>query len=174
MMGMDCSRTGDVAAHAVRSKEPRWPWARVAGKRTGTTMTEIGERVLFLTRGPNREREWPFGTWLGLVTRTQEAFVGAAQGVVRAWTIKRVGEQGRWNAEHHEAAGPLHRRRAREGRGASRTARRATPFCETFTSGVSTSQSMDTHLTARAAPHYACSSHREDTPRRVARTSWTW
>lgn len=77
----------------------RTPWERVAGKRNGAAVAEFGEKVMFLTRRPNKENKWSFGTLLGLVTRTQETYIGSAEGVVRAWTIKRIAEQERWNAD---------------------------------------------------------------------------
>lgn len=65
-------------------QDGRTPWERVTGKRTGTAVAEFDEKVMHLARGPNRERNGSFGTWLGLVTRTQGTFVGPPEGVVRA------------------------------------------------------------------------------------------
>lgn len=42
---------------------------------------------------------WGFGVWLGLMSRTQEKYVGKPEGVVRSWTTKRIAKQGRWKAE---------------------------------------------------------------------------
>lgn len=71
-------------------------WERVAGKRSGTAAAEVGERVMFMTRGPNKESQWSFGPsafGLWLATRTQEECVGTPKGVSRAWAIKRKREQ---------------------------------------------------------------------------------
>lgn len=53
-------------------------------KRSGTAVAESGERVMDMTRGPNRERQGSFDTPCG---------------VVRASTFKRLGEQERWSAD---------------------------------------------------------------------------
>lgn len=49
-------------------------------------VAEFAERVMFMTEGPRKEKQWPFGVWLGLATFTHEAFIGTRGGVVRAWT----------------------------------------------------------------------------------------
>lgn len=73
-------------------------WERVVGKRAGTAVAEFGDMVMFLKKGPNRERQCSFGIWLGLVTRTQETYLGTPDGVVHAWAIRTVGEHERWRS----------------------------------------------------------------------------
>lgn len=74
----------------------RAPWERVVGNRRGPTDAEFGERVMFLTKGPHKGRQWSSGVWLGLVTCTHNTDVGTPEGVARAWTIKRIRAQDRW------------------------------------------------------------------------------
>lgn len=54
---------------------------------------------MFMTLGPKRGRPWPFGNLMGSVIRAQESYVGMPEGVARAWTFKRVGEQERWKGD---------------------------------------------------------------------------
>lgn len=43
----------------------------MAAKGSGTTVAEFSERVICLTRGLDRDGEWPFfGIWVGLIVRT--------------------------------------------------------------------------------------------------------
>lgn len=94
-----------LLAHQVSCRACwRTPWARVVGKRSGAAVAEFGERVMYMARGPNRDRRWSFGVWQGLVMRTREAYLGTPEGVVRAWTVKRLAEQERWKVEDVKAA----------------------------------------------------------------------
>lgn len=70
-------------------------WGRATGRSSKAAVAEFVERVMRVTTVPRKERRWSFGMWLGTVARMHEAYVGAPDGVVRAWTIKRTGEQGR-------------------------------------------------------------------------------
>ena len=45
------------------------------------------------------ESSWFEGVWLGHARGSSEALVGTKDGVVRAWTIRRMPEEERWNAE---------------------------------------------------------------------------
>lgn len=60
---------------------------------------EFGESVMFMTKGPRKERQWSFGTWPGRVALTREAWIGTPDGVARPWTIKRTGEQDMWSKD---------------------------------------------------------------------------
>lgn len=62
-------------------------------------MAEFVERIMHLTRGPNKEGEWGFGVWHGLVSRRQATYVLAPEGIFSSLTIKRVAEQDMWKAE---------------------------------------------------------------------------
>lgn len=41
----------------------------------------------------------PFGTWLCLAASAQKACIGALEGAVLAWTMKRTGEQDMWKRD---------------------------------------------------------------------------
>lgn len=69
------------------------PWGRVVGKRLEKAVAEFGNSVVFLTKGPRKKKQWPFGTWLGLVIGAHEALNGTPQGIAPAWTTERTGEQ---------------------------------------------------------------------------------
>lgn len=62
----------------------RTPWERAARKRSGASASEFGEKVMEITRWPNKERQWAFGTWLGQATRTLETDSGTPDEVMRA------------------------------------------------------------------------------------------
>lgn len=68
-------------------------------RRSGAAGAEFGERVMLMTKGPNRVRQWYFGVWLGLATRTQDTHIGRPEGVAHAWANKRIGAHDRWKAE---------------------------------------------------------------------------
>lgn len=84
------------------------PGERLAGKKFGTAVAEYGERVMFVVRGPNRDRQCSFGLWLGFFARTQEVYLGTPDGVVRACTIKRIAEQDKWKTDDPAARGTTH------------------------------------------------------------------
>lgn len=60
------------------------------------TASEFAEHVTLLIKATRQEKQWSFGAWLGIATCTREACTGTPEGVVRAWAIKRTGEQDRW------------------------------------------------------------------------------
>lgn len=51
----------------------------LANKGQGAAAAEFGEMIIFLTRGPNKERYASVGMCLGLVTSTQEVHVGTLE-----------------------------------------------------------------------------------------------
>lgn len=56
-------------------------------------VAEFGERVMFLAKGPRKEKVCSFGICLGFDARTHGADTDAPEGVVRAWARERNGEQ---------------------------------------------------------------------------------
>lgn len=66
---------------------------RVTGRRPESEFAAFGERVLLLATGVRREKAWSFGIWPPALTH--DAYIGTPEGVVRARTIKRTGEQDR-------------------------------------------------------------------------------
>lgn len=50
----------------------RTPWDRVVGNRSEVAVAAFGEKVMLMTKGPRKERQWALGMWRGLVTRNHE------------------------------------------------------------------------------------------------------
>lgn len=50
------------------------PWGHVTGRRSESSAVEFGERVMFMARGPHKERLWLFGIWLGPATRQVQGY----------------------------------------------------------------------------------------------------
>ena len=69
------------------------PWG--AGRRC--TTWSMGRKPCTL---PSRRKAktWDIGLWIGKVGYTNEAYIGTREGVVTAFTAKRLGEQERWDA----------------------------------------------------------------------------
>lgn len=80
-------------------QDGRTPSERVAGRLSAAAVAEFGERVMSMVAAPNKDRQRSLGIWLGLVTRTQESLAGTPEGVIRTWTLKRIGTQERWSSE---------------------------------------------------------------------------
>ena len=46
------------------------------------------------------KEEWREGLWLGHSRRSNEAIIGTREGVVRAYAVKRIDEESRWDAKY--------------------------------------------------------------------------
>ena len=51
-------------------------------------------------RANELESEWREGLWLGHSRRSNEAIIGTREGVVRAYAVKRMDEESRWDAKY--------------------------------------------------------------------------
>ena len=66
----------------------------------------FGEKVWFKEIRPGKERanklesEWREGLWLGHSRRSKKAIIGTRAGVVRAYAVKRMDEESRWDATY--------------------------------------------------------------------------
>ena len=86
-------------------EDGRTAYERQKGRRCCLEVVPFGELVRYKQLGEtSQERKsletiWFEGVWLGHARGSSEALVGTAEGVVRAWTIRRLPEAERWDAE---------------------------------------------------------------------------
>ena len=78
-------------------------YERQTGRKCRLEVIPIGEMVLYKSAKTSQDRKrvigenWREAIWLGHNRGSSDALVGTAEGVVRAWSIKRVSESERWN-----------------------------------------------------------------------------
>ncbi len=66
-------------------------------------MAEFGEQVHYREANPKHKRKnqedagWRCGTWLGLVLKSNESYVGTEQGVIRTMVFRRRPESEMWD-----------------------------------------------------------------------------
>ena len=81
------------------------PYERQKGRTCVLEVVPFGELVRYKQLGETAqqrkslEASWSEGVWLGRARGSSEALVGTKDGVVRAWTIRRMPEGERWDAE---------------------------------------------------------------------------
>lgn len=82
------------------------PYERLKGRRRNMVAIPFGEAVWYKQlkdeegRGGHRmESDWKEGVWLGHARSTSETIIGAKEGAVKAWAVKRRPEEERWNKE---------------------------------------------------------------------------
>ena len=74
------------------------------GRRCNTPLAIFGEAVWYkqLEKEKGRQKfdvKWHQGVWLGHSRTTNEALIGTADGVIKAYACKRLPEAERWNAK---------------------------------------------------------------------------
>ena len=81
------------------------PYERQKGRKCVLEVVPFGEFVQYKQLGETAadrkslESSWSEGVWLGHARGSSETLVGSASGVIRAWTIRRLPEGERWNAD---------------------------------------------------------------------------
>ena len=81
------------------------PCERQKGRKCILEVVPFGEFVRYKQLGEtpqerkSLESSWFEGVWLGHARGSREALVGTKDGVVRAWTVRRMPEGERWDAE---------------------------------------------------------------------------
>ena len=83
------------------------------GRKWRISVVAFGEKVWYKEIRPGKERanklesEWRQGLWLGHSRRSNEAIIGTREGVVRAYAVKHMDEESRWDAKYRkEMKGP--------------------------------------------------------------------
>ena len=95
---MTCSRY-------LVGKDGMTPFERRRGRKCRVPAVAFGEKVWYkeLREGKDRKNklasEWKQGAWLGHSRNSNEAVIGTPEGVVRAYAIKRMPEDSRWDGE---------------------------------------------------------------------------
>ncbi len=80
----------------------------MTGRRCSAWTTEFGERVLYRPNNPGHERRnqedagWREAIWLGLVPKSNESYLGTAEGVIKADVFRRRAAGERWCKEEVE------------------------------------------------------------------------
>jgi len=86
-------------------EDGKTPYERQKGRKCNLEVVPFGELVRYKKLGETSqerkslESSWSEGVWLGHARGSSESFVGAKDGVVRAWTIRRLPEGERWGPE---------------------------------------------------------------------------
>ena len=81
-------------------------YERRRGRKCRIPVEAFGEKVWCKEIRPGKERanklesEWREGLWLGQSPRSNEAIIGTREGVVRAYAVKRMDEESRWDAKY--------------------------------------------------------------------------
>ena len=81
-------------------------YERRRGRKCRILVVAFGEKVwykeirLSKERANKLESEWREGLWLGHSRRSNEAIIGTREGVVRAYAVKRMDEESRWDAKY--------------------------------------------------------------------------
>ena len=90
----------------------RTAFERIKGRKCRSPIAIFGERVWYMElddgkdKRPNIEKRLMDGIWLGINGRTGEHIIGTAQGVVKAYTVKRRPKEERWSLQQiHELRG---------------------------------------------------------------------
>jgi hypothetical protein len=80
-------------------------YERQKGRKCKLEVVPFGEKVFYkklnqtASAMKSLESTWREGVWLGHARGSSEALIGTDDGVVRAWTVKRMIEEERWSAE---------------------------------------------------------------------------
>ena len=81
-------------------------YERRRGRKCRIPVVAFGEKVWHKEIRPGKERanklesEWREGLWLGHSRRSNEGIIGTREGVVRAYAVKRMDEESRWDAKY--------------------------------------------------------------------------
>ena len=81
-------------------------YERRRGRKCRIPVVAFGEKVWYKEIRPGKERanklesEWREGLGLGHSRRSNEAIIGTREGVVRAYAVKRMDEESRWDAKY--------------------------------------------------------------------------
>ena len=94
---------GQMITKFMVGKDGRTAHERVRGTRATRPMAEFGEKVVFkpYKAGTTNKLEprWVEGVWLTVRERSGENVIGAAGGIIKARSFKRVPVDERWDAE---------------------------------------------------------------------------
>ena len=80
-------------------------YERRRGRKCSIAVLPFGESVWYREVRVTKEKknkydtEWKDGVWLGHTRRSNEAVIGTADGVVRAYSVKRRAEGERWDVD---------------------------------------------------------------------------
>ena len=86
-------------------KDGKTPFERRRGRQCQIAIERFGEKVWYKdlkskTEGQDKaDADWAEGLWLGHARSSNEVLIGTRSGVVRAWAVRRMGPEDRWDAK---------------------------------------------------------------------------
>ena len=82
-------------------QDGKTPYERIKGKKSSRPLVHIGEKVMYMPLKPGRlggmHSRFFYGVFLGINERTDEVCIGTEGGVIKAQTMRRLGEEQRWD-----------------------------------------------------------------------------
>ena len=93
-----------ICSRCMVGRDGRTPYERRRGRRCNIPAVAFGERVHYkelreFKRRKNKfETEWRQGVWLGHARSSNDHIIGTTGGAIKAYAIKRQGEDQRWDA----------------------------------------------------------------------------
>ena len=96
----------ELVSRFLVGKDGLTAYERRRGRKCRIPVVAFGEKVWYKEIRPGKERanklesEWREGLWLGHSRRSNEAVIGTREGVVRAYAVKRMDEESRWDAKY--------------------------------------------------------------------------
>ncbi len=93
-----------LSRHHV-GRDGRTAYERLKGKRCQRPVVRIGEKVLYkpyVRKGEKFEKsesKWKYGTWLGIVPKSNEYIVAGTTGAERCRTVRRLREDLKWDSD---------------------------------------------------------------------------
>ena len=94
-----------VCSRYLVGKDGKTAYERRKGRKCTDKVAAIGEKVWYRKVRHGKERvnqlevEWEEGIWLGRARESNETIIGTADGVLRAYAIKRMDPDERWDGE---------------------------------------------------------------------------
>ena len=86
-------------------QDGRTAWRRQIGRSCNLEVVPFGEKIWckrLTAEGEKKaklETDWEEGIWIGHARSSSEVLVGTDRGVVRAWAVKRLPSESRWDGD---------------------------------------------------------------------------
>eukprot|EP00973_Karenia_brevis_P040696 5631595-Karenia_brevis.AAC.1 len=94
----------DISRFAIGG-DGKTAFERAIGRKCDLEVLPIGETVLYRPARTSGDRKrvvgesWLEGIWLGHNRGSSDALIGTPEGVIRAWSVKRMSESDRWSKD---------------------------------------------------------------------------
>ena len=93
-----------ICSRYMVGRDGKTPYERRRGRRCNIPAVAFGEKVHYKELRQSKEQkekfqsEWRHGVWLGHARSSNEHLIGTSEGAIKAYAIKRQGEEQRWDA----------------------------------------------------------------------------